>query len=427
MENNTMSDIVFNLITEENKRQLEGIELIASENYVSGNVLRAVGSVLMNKYAEGYPGHRYYGGCEVIDKIESLAIDRAKQLFNVGYVNVQPHSGSQANAAAFGSVLNIGDKLLSLSLDCGGHLTHGTDVSFSGKLYQAFHYGVSQNGIIDMNEVFSIADKVRPQAIVCGASSYSRDWDYKRFREIADYCGAVLIADIAHPAGLIACGLLNDPFDYCHIVTTTTHKTLRGPRGGMIMMRHDIPNPLGITKKGKIKMLSEVIDANVFPGNQGGPLEHVIAGKAVAFQEALSTEYKTYISLVKEYTSYLANLFMENGYDIVSNGTDNHLILIKLENKGISGLEAEIALGKAGITVNKNMIPYDKKTPNITSGIRIGTAAIISRNCSKDDINKIYHIIDEVLKHHNDDAYLRKVRETVISDITSHLIDRSLC
>ncbi len=411
-----MCDVdIFDLIEQEKKRQQNGIELIASENYVSIDVMNAVGSILTNKYAEGYPDRRYYGGCEIVDKIEQLAIDRAKRLFNVGYVNVQPHSGTQANAAVITSILKPGQRILSLGLEFGGHLTHGTPVSFSGKLYEAFHYSVDKiTGLVDMDEVENIANKVHPNLIICGASAYSRDWDYGRFRSIADSCGALLMADIAHPAGIIACGKLNDPFDFCHIVTTTTHKTLRGPRGGMIMMRNDFVNPFGVLdKKGDKRMMSSLIDSSVFPGNQGGPLMHVIAGKAVAFKEALSSDYKEYIDQVCDNAKCLASCFTESGYDIISGGTDNHLILVDLHNKNISGKEAEIVLDKAGITVNKNMIPYDDRGANITSGIRIGTPAITTRGFKQKECKKIFEYINDAILHKNDDDYLSDIKNKV--------------
>lgn len=406
---------VFDIIEKEFYRQSHGLELIASENYVSKDVMKAVGSILTNKYAEGYPAHRYYGGCEFVDQVENLAIDRAKKLFNVNYVNVQPHSGSQANASVLTGFLQPGDKILGMSIACGGHLTHGTPVSFSGRLFQAYAYGVSKGTErIDFDEVSRIAHEVKPKVIICGASAYSRDIDYKKFREIADEVGALLMADIAHPAGLIACGLLSDPFDYCHIVTTTTHKTLRGPRGGMIMMRNDFENPFGIVdKKGNLKMASAIIDSSVFPGNQGGPLMHVIAGKAVAFGEDLSDDYRKYIEQVRKNARHLAALFDANGYRVVSGGTDNHLMLIDLHNKNITGREAEVALDKVGIAVNKNMIPFDDRSAFTTSGIRIGTPAITTRGFKEDDCTKVFEFIDEALTHYQDDDYLAKMKKAL--------------
>lgn len=412
-----IKDEVFDIIEQEFSRQSNGLELIASENYVSKNVMNAVGSILTNKYAEGYPAHRYYGGCEYVDKIENLAIERAKKLFNVNYVNVQPHSGSQANASVLTGFLQPGDKILGMSIACGGHLTHGTAVSFSGKLYQAFTYGVSKKTEqIDFDEVAKIAHEVKPKVIICGASAYSRDIDFKKFRQIADEVGALLMGDIAHPAGLIACGLLSDPFDFCHIVTTTTHKTLRGPRGGMIMMRNDFENPFGIVdKKGNLKMASSIIDSSVFPGNQGGPLMHVIAGKAIALAEDLTEDYKKYIEQVRKNAKHLAKLFNENGYRIVSGNTENHLMLIDLHNKNITGREAEVALDKVGIAVNKNMIPFDDRSAFTTSGIRIGTPAITTRGFREEDCTKVFEFIDEAIKHHQDDEYLKKMKSILPS------------
>ena len=407
-----MEEEIFNIIEKEFQRQSNGLELIASENYVSQNVMKATGSILTNKYAEGYPAHRYYGGCKFVDEIENLAIERAKKLFNVSYVNVQPHSGSQANASVLTGFLKPGDKILGMSIACGGHLTHGTAVSFSGKLFQAFAYGVSkETELIDFEEVSKIAHEVKPKVIICGASAYSRDIDYKSFRKIADEVGALLMADIAHPAGLIACGFLNDPFDYCHVVTTTTHKTLRGPRGGMIMMRNDFENPFGIVdKKGNLKMASAIIDSSVFPGNQGGPLMHVIAGKAVAFGEDLSEDYKKYVNQVRKNAQHLAKLFNENGYRVVSGGTENHLILVDLHNKNVTGRDVEIALDKVGIAVNKNMIPFDDRSAFTTSGIRIGTPAITTRGFNENDCTKVFEFIDEAIKHYQDDEYLEKMK-----------------
>ncbi|MGB5321273.1 serine hydroxymethyltransferase, partial [Lutimonas sp.] len=370
--------IIFDLISDEKERQTNGLELIASENYVSEQVMEAAGSVLTNKYAEGYPGKRYYGGCEIVDQIEQIAIDRAKTLFNAEYVNVQPHSGSQANTAAFHAVLKPGDTILGFDLSHGGHLTHGSPVNFSGKLYKATFYGVDkETGVLNYDKIQEKANEVKPQLIIAGASAYSREIDFKRFREIADSVGAILLADISHPAGLIAKGILNDPLPHCHIVTTTTHKTLRGPRGGMIMMGKDFENPFGEkTPKGNIKMMSTLLNSAVFPGNQGGPLEHIIAAKAIAFGEALTDEFLKYQIQVKKNAAAMAQAFVAKDYHIISGGTDNHMMLIDLRNKHITGKEAENALVKADITVNKNMVPFDDKSPFITSGIRIGTAAV---------------------------------------------------
>jgi len=398
---------IFDVIKKELDRQISGIELIASENFVSQQVLEAMGSVLTNKYAEGYPGRRYYGGCEFVDESEQLAIDRLKQLFGATYANVQPHSGAQANAAVMLAVLKPGDKILGFNLSHGGHLTHGSPVNFSGKLYQPAFYGVEEDtGMINMDKVAEMAKKERPQLIICGASAYSRDWDFKRFRQIADNVDALLLADIAHPAGLIACGLLNNPLEYCHFVTSTTHKTLRGPRGGVIMMGKDFQNPWGIkTPKGEIRMMTSLIDSGVFPGTQGGPLEHVIAAKAVAFYEALTPEYRTYIAQVKKNAKTMADEFVKRGYKVISGGTDNHLMLIDLRSKKISGKLAEETLGKAGITVNKNMVPFDDKSPMVTSGMRIGTAAATTRGMKETDMLKIVDWIDRLV-HAPEDAAL---------------------
>ncbi len=373
--------IIFDLISDERERQTNGLELIASENYVSEQVMEAAGSVLTNKYAEGYPGKRYYGGCEIVDQVEQIAIDRAKTLFNAEYVNVQPHSGSQANTAAFHAVLKPGDTILGFDLSHGGHLTHGSPVNFSGKLYKATFYGVEkETGVLNYDKIQEKANEVKPQLIIAGASAYSREIDFKRFREIADSVGAILLADISHPAGLIAKGILNDPLPHCHIVTTTTHKTLRGPRGGMIMMGKDFENPFGEkTPKGKIKMMSTLLNSAVFPGNQGGPLEHIIAAKAIAFGEALTDEFLNYQIQVKKNAAAMAEALVAKDYNIISGGTDNHMMLIDLRNKHITGKEAENALVKADITVNKNMVPFDDKSPFITSGIRIGSAAVTTR------------------------------------------------
>jgi len=390
---------IFNVIKKELDRQASGIELIASENFASRQVLEAMGSVLTNKYAEGYPGRRYYGGCEFVDESEQLAIDRIKQLFKAEYANVQPHSGAQANAAVMLALLKPGEKILGFNLSHGGHLTHGSAVNFSGKLYMPSFYGVDEeSGVINMDKVEEIAKKEHPKLIICGASAYSRDWDYKRFRIIADKVGAFLMADIAHPAGLIACGLLNSPMEYCHVVTSTTHKTLRGPRGGIILIGKDYVNPMGLKNpKGEVRMMSSVIDSAVFPGTQGGPLEHVIAAKAVAFYEALTPEYKTYIAQVKKNAKVMADEFVKRGYKVISGGTDNHLMLIDLRSKKITGRLAEETLGKAGITVNKNMVPFDDKSPMVTSGIRIGTAAVTTRGMKEPDMIKVVDWIDRLI------------------------------
>lgn len=408
-------DLIFDLIRQETQRQTEGLELIASENYVSDQVLRAMGSVLTNKYAEGYPGKRYYGGCEVVDRVEQTAIDRAKALFGAAHANVQPHSGSQANAAVYFALLKPGDKILGFDLAHGGHLTHGSPVNFSGKLYQTAFYSVDkETGRIDYDQLEETALREKPKLIVAGASSYSRDMNFKRFREIADRVGALLMADISHPAGLIAKGLLTSPLRYAHVVTTTTHKTLRGPRGGMILLGEDFENPLGIrTPKGKIKMMSQVIDSAVFPGMQGGPLEHVIAAKAVAFHEALQPAFEDYARQIIRNAQRLAQALVDKGYQIISGGTDNHMMLIDLRNKNITGRDAERALGKAHITVNKNMVPFDDKSPFVTSGIRIGTPALTTRGFKEDDMEQIAQWIDEVIMHHTDEAYLEKIGEKV--------------
>ncbi|WP_338730836.1 serine hydroxymethyltransferase [Mangrovimonas cancribranchiae] len=406
---------IFELIQEEHERQLHGLELIASENFVSNQVMEAAGSVLTNKYAEGYPGKRYYGGCEVVDVVEQIAIDRAKTLFNAEYVNVQPHSGSQANTAVFAACLKPGDTILGFDLSHGGHLTHGSPVNFSGKLYNPVFYGVKkETGIIDYNHVEEVAKKERPKLIIAGASAYSRDMDFKRFREIADEVGAILMADISHPAGLIAKGILNDPLPHCHIVTTTTHKTLRGPRGGMIMMGKDFENPFGLKlKSGKLKKMSTLLNSAVFPGNQGGPLEHIIAAKAIAFGEALTDDFMHYTLQVKKNAKAMAEAFVAKGYHIISDGTDNHMMLIDLRNKDISGKEAEEALVKADITVNKNMVPFDDKSPFVTSGIRVGTPAITTRGLKEDDMAAIVDLIDEVIINHQDEDKLKDVASKV--------------
>ena len=401
-------DIIFDLIEKERERQSHGLELIASENFVSENVMKAMGSVLTNKYAEGLPGKRYYGGCEVVDEIETIAIDRAKQLFGAEWVNVQPHSGAQANAAVFLATIKPGDKILGLDLSHGGHLTHGSPANLSGKIYQPLFYGVKEDtGLIDYEQLEETALREKPKMIICGASAYSRDWDYARIRKVADEIGAIVMADISHPAGLIARGLLNDPLPHCHIVTTTTHKTLRGPRGGMIMVGKDFENPWGIkTPKGEIRTITQLLDLAVFPGTQGGPLEHTIAAKAIAYGEALSDEYMEYIVQVKKNAAALAQFFVERDYKIISGGTDNHLMLVDLRNKDISGKEAEAVLGKAGITTNKNMVPFDTRSPFVTSGVRFGTAAITTRGIKENEIIQIGELIDEALKNASNDAQL---------------------
>lgn len=406
---------IFSLIKNEEKRQKNGAELIASENYVSKNVLKAMGSVLTNKYAEGLPGKRYYGGCEVVDEIENIAIENAKKLFNAAWANVQPHSGAQANAAVMLAVLKPGDAILGFDLSHGGHLTHGSPVNFSGKLYQANFYGVNKkNETVDYAQLETTAKKVKPKLIICGASAYSRDWDYKKLRKIADSVGAILMADISHPAGLIARGLLNDPLPHCHIVTSTTHKTLRGPRGGIIMMGKDFENPWNLkTPKGEIRMMSSILDSAVFPGTQGGPLEHVIAAKAVAFEEALTENYFKYCLQVVKNASHMANEFKKLGYHIVSNGTDNHCFLLDLRSKNITGKEADAALIKADITVNKNMVPFDDKSPMVTSGIRIGTAAITTRGLKEKEISKLVKLVDAALMNRTNDKKLLAIKKEV--------------
>lgn len=410
-----MQDPIFELIERENQRQLHGLELIASENFVSENVMKAMGSVLTNKYAEGYPGRRYYGGCEVVDEVENLAIDRAKQLFGVDYVNVQPHSGSQANAAVYLSCVKPGDTVMGMDLSMGGHLTHGSGVNFSGIQYNIVSYGVKRDsGLIDYDQMREVALKNKPKMIIAGFSAYSRDLDYAKFREVADEIGATLWADIAHPAGLVAKGLLNSPFEHCHVVTTTTHKTLRGPRGGMIMVGKDFENTHGHkTPKGETKMMSAVLDSAVFPGIQGGPLEHVIAGKAVAFGEALDQSFEVYAKQVKANAQALAKAMIDRGFDIVSGGTENHLMLIDLRNKGVNGKETEKALVKADITCNKNMVPYDDKSPFITSGIRLGTAAITTRGLKENDMETIAELINTAVSDLKNDANLESVKTQV--------------
>ena len=406
---------IFNLIEKENHRQKNGIELIASENFVSDQVMKATGSCLTNKYAEGYPRKRYYGGCEVVDQVEQLAIDRAKKLFGVEYVNVQPHSGSQANSSVMLSCLNKGDKILGFNLAHGGHLTHGSPVNFSGKLYNTSFYNVEEDtGKVDYNKIEEKAIVEQPKLIICGASAYSQDWDYKRFREIADKVGAVLLADISHPAGLIAAKLLNDPAPHCHILTTTTHKTLRGPRGGMIMMGKDFENPWGLkTSKGKTRMMSGILNSGVFPGSQGGPLEHVIAAKAIAFGEALNPSFKEYGTQVISNSKKMAECFIEKGYKVISGGTENHCMLIDLRNKNITGKDAENALVKADITANKNMVPFDTQSPFITSGIRFGTPAITTRGIKLDKIPYIVDLIDEIITNYQDENRILSVRKKV--------------
>jgi glycine hydroxymethyltransferase len=406
---------IFDLILDEQDRQIHGIELIASENFVSDQVMEAAGSCLTNKYAEGYPGKRYYGGCEVVDVVEQIAIDRAKALFGAEYVNVQPHSGSQANTAVFAACLKPGDTILGFDLSHGGHLTHGSPVNFSGKLYNPVFYGVEEEtGVLNYDKIQEIALANKPKMIIAGASAYSRDMDFARFRAIADSVGALLLADISHPAGLIAKGLLNDPVPHCHIITTTTHKTLRGPRGGMIMMGKDFENPWGLTTpKGDIRMMSHVLDMSVFPGNQGGPLMHIIAAKAVAFGECLTDEFFRYAMQVKKNAQAMAEAFNKRGYKLISGGTDNHMMLIDLRNKGISGKDAENALVKAEITVNKNMVPFDDKSPFVTSGIRVGTPAITTRGLVEEDMETVVALIDKVLMNYTDEAVLEQVAEEV--------------
>ena len=415
---------IFDLINKEQNRQTIGIELIASENFVSKNVMNACGSVLTNKYAEGYPERRYYGGCEVVDEIETLAIERAKMLFGAEYANVQPHSGSQANASVFHAFLNPGDKLLGFDLSHGGHLTHGSSVNFSGKIYKSSFYGVERDsGLLNYENILKIAKEEKPNMIIAGASAYSRDIDFKKFREIADEVGAFLLADISHPSGLIAKKFLSDPIPYCHVVTTTTHKTLRGARGGLILIGKDYENPFGLKfKNGNLKMMSKLVDLAVFPGNQGGPLEHVIAAKAVGFGEALDVSFYNYIERVKNNALTMCNEFMSRGYDVVSNGTDNHLMLIDLRNKNITGKDAESALVKADITANKNMVPFDDKSPFITSGIRFGTAAITTRGLNNLDIINVVDMIDKVITNYTNKKILAEVK----MDVNKMMKDRPL-
>lgn len=412
---------IFELIEAEKNRQLDGIELIASENFVSNQVMEAAGSVLTNKYAEGYPGKRYYGGCEVVDEVETIAIERAKTLFGAAYANVQPHSGSQANTAVFHACLKPGDTILGFDLSHGGHLTHGSPVNFSGKLYNPTFYGVKkETGLIDYDHLSDVAEKERPKLIIAGASAYSRDMDFEKFREVADNIGALLLGDISHPSGLIAKGILNDPLPYCHVVTTTTHKTLRGPRGGMIMMGENFENPFGLTlKNGNLRKMSGLLDSGVFPGNQGGPLEHIIAAKAIAFGEALSEKFMHYILQVKKNADAMAKAFMAKDYHIISGGTDNHMMLIDLRNKDITGKDAEQALVKADITVNKNMVPFDDKSPFVTSGIRVGTPAITTRGLKEADMEGIVALIDEVITNYQDDSKLKAIA-TKVNDLMSH-------
>ena len=414
---------IFKLINEEKDRQLGGLELIASENFTSENVMKATGSILTNKYAEGYPGKRYYGGCEVVDKIENIAIDRLKKLFKVEYANVQPHSGSQANTAVFDAFLNPGDKILGLDLSHGGHLTHGSNVNFSGKIYNSSFYGVTKEGIFDYNDILIKAKEVKPKLIIVGASAYSRDIDFKKFREIADEVGAFLHADIAHPSGLIAKGFLSDPVPYCHVITSTTHKTLRGPRGGIMMMGKDFDNPFGLKlKNGNLKKMSSLLDSSIFPGNQGGPLEHVIAAKAIAFGEALDPLFEKYINQVIVNAKRLSKILSNLGYNIVSGGTDNHLLLIDLRNKNITGKDAERVLGLSKITVNKNMVPFDDQSPFVTSGIRIGTPAITTRGLLEDDMDFVAESIDSTIKYHDNESMLTEIG----NNVEAYMIDRPL-
>jgi len=411
-----MSDsILFNLIEQEKERQQKGLELIASENFVSEDVMKAMGSVLTNKYAEGLPGKRYYGGCEIVDQVEQLAIDRLKELFGATWANVQPHSGAQANASVMLSLLSAGDDILGFDLSHGGHLTHGSPVNFSGKLYKAHFYGVNkESGRVDYDTLEEKALAIKPKMIIVGASAYSRDWDYERVRKVADKIGAIVLADISHPSGLIAKGLLSDPLEHCHVVTSTTHKTLRGPRGGIIMLRHDIENPWGIkTPKGNLKTLSQLLDSGVFPGTQGGPLEHVIAAKAVAFKEALSPEYKIYAEQVIKNAKVLADELVKRDYQIISGGTDNHSMLIDLRNKNVTGKAAENALGKANITVNKNMVPFDTQSPFVTSGLRIGTPAVTTRGLKENDMLIIADLIDRVIKDPENEGKLLEIKKEV--------------
>jgi len=406
--------LVFDLIAQELDRQRYGIELIASENFTSLQVMQAMGTSLTNKYAEGYPGRRYYGGCEIVDQVEQLAIDRLKEIFNCTYANVQPHSGAQANGAVFLAVMKPGEKFLGLDLSMGGHLTHGSPANFSGKTYQALHYGVTKEGIVDYEQLEATARAEKPKMIICGASAYSRDWDYKRIRAVADEIGAIVFADIAHPAGLIAAGLLNDPFDHCHIVTSTTHKTLRGPRGGIIMLRNDFENPWGLKDpKGNTRMMSSLLDLAVFPGTQGGPLEHVIAAKAVAFGEILSADFKAYGQQVIRNAQAMAKAFVSRDYQIISGGTDNHLMLIDLRNKNITGKKAQETLDKAHITLNKNAVPFDDKSPFVTSGIRVGVPAVTTRGMKEEHMQTVVDLIDRILMNIDDENTIAAVKEEV--------------
>jgi len=406
--------LVFDLIKKELDRQRNGIELIASENFTSLQVMQAMGTCPTNKYAEGYPGKRYYGGCEVVDEIETLAIERLKKIFNCAWANVQPHSGAQANGAVFLAVMKPGEKFLGLDLSMGGHLTHGSPANFSGKTYQALHYGVTKDGIVDYEQLELKARAEKPKMIICGASAYSRDWDYKRIRAVADEIGAVVFADIAHPAGLIASGLLNDPFDHCHIVSSTTHKTLRGPRGGIIMLRHDFENPWGIKDpKGNLRMMSSLLDLAVFPGSQGGPLEHVIAAKAVSFAEILDGSFKSYGQQVIANAQAMAKSFVARGYQLISNGTDNHLMLIDLRNKNLTGKKAQETLDRAHITLNKNAVPFDDKSPFVTSGIRVGVPAVTTRGMKEGNMETVVEMIDKVLMNTGDENMIASIKNEV--------------
>ena len=406
--------LVFELIRKELDRQRNGIELIASENFTSLQVMQAMGTVPTNKYAEGYPGKRYYGGCEVVDEIENLAIERLKKVFNASWANVQPHSGASANAAVFLAVMKPGEKFIGLDLSMGGHLTHGSPANFSGKTYHAIHYGVTKDGIVDYEQLEAKARAEKPKMIICGASAYSRDWDYKRIRAVADEVGAIVFADIAHPAGLIASGLLNDPFDHCHIVSSTTHKTLRGPRGGIIMLRHDFENPWGIKDpKGNLRTMSQLLDLAVFPGSQGGPLEHVIAAKAVAFGEILTEDFKAYGQQVIANAQAMAKAFVTRGYQLISNGTDNHLMLIDLRNKNLTGKKAQETLDKAHITLNKNAVPFDDKSPFVTSGIRVGVPAITTRGLKEGHMETVVSLIDKVLMNADNEEVIAAVKSEV--------------
>ena len=409
---------IFDLIQKEIERQINGLELIASENFASENVMKATGSVLTNKYAEGYPGKRYYGGCEIVDEVENIAISRLKDLFSVEYANVQPHSGSQANTAVFDAFLKPGDKILGLDLSHGGHLTHGSPVNFSGKIYNSSFYTLNKDGVFDYEQILQRAKEENPNLIIVGASAYSRDIDFSKFREIADEVGSILHADIAHPSGLIAKGLLSDPVPYCDVITSTTHKTLRGPRGGVIMMGKDFDNPFGLKfKNGNLKKMSSVLDGAIFPGNQGGPLEHVIAAKAVAFGEALDSSFKDYAKQIQMNSKKLSSDLVDLGFNIVSGGTDNHLLLIDLRNKNVTGKDAEASLGKANITVNKNMVPYDDQSPFVTSGIRIGTPAITTRGLKEVDMGFIAESINDVINNYEDDQKLNSISDNVKSEM----------